>query len=433
MNVVILATESGAGLGQKEIPKALVKVLGLTLLERDLHALKKAGIDDFVIVAGYKAELIKHLIKEKGLSSKFNLKLIKDENYKKGSAYSVLAAKDRVNERFLILLIGTVFDPDLIKGLKERRGNLVVCIDSKPKSLGAANVGIFLCSKNIFSRIKKCIGNGTTEWSDCVKELMKDGKANVHDVKGSFWYKIDTRRELKNANGLLLRRACPPGEDFLLRNVFRKSAIVLAKPLAATEITPNQVTLLAFIACLLAAFFFSFGEHIYFIIGGLFINLYPILDCTDGLIARTKFMESKYGHWLDSIGQLGMGLAFLGITFGLYKQDPRSLIWIVGLLAVFGSWIETGLALTREAIFGIDQESYLKAWQTKGKTGKTFRTIGKTRSIHQILTNGSFLLILFGGILDQMFYVLLYLCALHSLWIPALCMQLVLFRRRPRQ
>ena len=435
MKAVILAAESGAELGQKEIPKALVKVLGLTLLERNLHTLQKAGINDFVIIAGYKAELIKNLIREKSLSSKFNLRLIKDKNYQRGNAYSVLAARKYVDKRFLILPVGIVFDPDMIGGLKEKGGDLVVCIDSKPRHVdvgfsvgGKKETNIFLCSKNIFPKIENYIKNGTGEWGDCAKELMKRGKANVHDVKGFFWYKIDTPRELKNANGFLLERACLPGDEFLSRNVFRKSAIILAKPLAATRIAPNQVTLLAFMTCLLAAFFFSFGEHPYFIIGAIFIVLYPILDHTDGLIARVKFMESKYGEWLDAVAQFGIGLAFLGMTFGLYKQDPSLLILVIGALAVFGSWMETHLALLKEEVFGLSRMDYLRAWQTKGKTSKAFHIVNKTRSVLHFLGNASFFLILIGGIFNQMFYVLLFLCLLHSQWIPAIGMQLVLFR-----
>ena len=64
MKAVILAAGRGSRLGEltKERPKGLVKLLGLTLLERAILSAKEGGVEDFVIVIGYKGEKIREEI-----------------------------------------------------------------------------------------------------------------------------------------------------------------------------------------------------------------------------------------------------------------------------------------------------------------------------------------------------------------------------------
>lgn len=462
MKAVLLATENGAELGQKEIPKALVKVLGLTLLERNLYTLKRAGINDFVIVVGYKAGLIKSLVKEKGLDSKFNLKLVKDENCKKGSAYHVLAAKDYVDENFLILPIDIVFDPYIIGGLKGGDRGLVACVDSKPryvdieiftesknktgtkqstKNLSAAVIGIFLCSKDIFSKIEKCIENGTTDWNDCVDEFMKETKTDFCDAKGSFWYKINTCEGLKEVNRLLPERLCPcnakPREKYKYlqeKYMWQKPAVFIGRHLASVGATGNQVTLLGFISLLPVAFFFSIGEHAYFIIGWIFLYLYHLFDWTDGLVARLKFAESKYGEWLDSVAPfIGWILMFSGMTLGVYRQDPRPFIWVIGSLTVFGLPMTKCVALQIKSMFGFDRKGTSKMQAMGGKTKKGLGVGGRILQFYRRFGDlASLFIILLGGIFNQMFYVLLFFCVYYNLWVPYLCAQLVLLRPSPK-
>ena len=53
------------------MPKCLLKVGGRTLLERTVEAMRQAGISEFVVVTGYRADMIRdfpHLIKTAGSS-----------------------------------------------------------------------------------------------------------------------------------------------------------------------------------------------------------------------------------------------------------------------------------------------------------------------------------------------------------------------------
>ena len=76
-NAVIMA----AGLSSRfaplsyEFPKALLKVKGEVLIERQIRQLKEVGIDDITIVVGYKKELFNYLI------DKFKIKIVENPEY----------------------------------------------------------------------------------------------------------------------------------------------------------------------------------------------------------------------------------------------------------------------------------------------------------------------------------------------------------------
>ena len=60
MQGVILAAGQGTRMGNLEIPKCLLKIDDITLIEYQLTCLKKLGIDDILIVTGYNDQMIKH-------------------------------------------------------------------------------------------------------------------------------------------------------------------------------------------------------------------------------------------------------------------------------------------------------------------------------------------------------------------------------------
>jgi hypothetical protein len=79
-----------------------------------------------------------------------------------------------------------------------------------------------------------------------------------------------------------------------------------------TSISANQVTMLAILAGLAAAFFFAYGTLTSIFIGGLLYQLSIVFDCADGQLARLKGTSSEFGRILDGISDYIVGLATLG-------------------------------------------------------------------------------------------------------------------------
>ena len=58
MKAIILAAGRGRRMGRmtRSLPKCLLKIGGMTLLDRQIHALRGAGIREIGIVTGYRRE-----------------------------------------------------------------------------------------------------------------------------------------------------------------------------------------------------------------------------------------------------------------------------------------------------------------------------------------------------------------------------------------
>ncbi len=96
---VILA--AGAGMRMvpinTEYPKALLKIKGETLIERQINQLNEVGITDIVVVVGYMKEKFEFLI------DKYNIKLIYNPQYaKRNNMYSLFLVKDYIQECYII-------------------------------------------------------------------------------------------------------------------------------------------------------------------------------------------------------------------------------------------------------------------------------------------------------------------------------------------
>ncbi len=108
----------------------------------------------------------------------------------------------------------------------------------------------------------------------------------------------------------------------------------MARLLAKTQVTPNQMTWAAFGIALLSFVGFVLG---YNIIAGLLVQLSSIVDGIDGSLARLKGMTSEFGGFLDSVlDRYADILIVLGLTIWSLSHETYSGIWLAGLLAITG-------------------------------------------------------------------------------------------------
>ena len=99
MNAIILAAGMGTRLRPltNEIPKCMVPVNGVPMVERQIQFLKEAGIDDITLVSGYKAERLDYLKEKYGVDIVFNTKYEVCNNI-----YSIYSAKERLSDTYVI-------------------------------------------------------------------------------------------------------------------------------------------------------------------------------------------------------------------------------------------------------------------------------------------------------------------------------------------
>ena len=124
-------------------------------------------------------------------------------------------------------------------------------------------------------------------------------------------------------------------DGYVSRYVNRRISDPIAKLLARTGITPNQVSWASF--GLAAISFLSFIYN-WNIAAGLFVQLSSIIDGVDGSLARLKGMSSVFGGFLDSIlDRYADILVILGLTVWSVSNEVYSHIWLVGFLCSTGT------------------------------------------------------------------------------------------------
>lgn len=134
MQALMLAAGMGKRLGKytQNGTKCMVCVNGKSLIEYAIESLQKTGIEKFIIVTGYKSEVLKKFIAEKFPKEKLgNLKISYIENTvydKTNNIYSLYLARNELAKDDTILLESDIiFDSDIIKKLlKSSDENLAV-------------------------------------------------------------------------------------------------------------------------------------------------------------------------------------------------------------------------------------------------------------------------------------------------------------------
>jgi len=138
-------------------------------------------------------------------------------------------------------------------------------------------------------------------------------------------------------------------EDLFIGRYFRVNKY-LNRPLASlivravlpTRVTPDQLTWVAFFVGIAGAWFFSLGGRLEVATGGILAQLSSIVDCADGMLARTRGSCTDRGATLDllldRLNEFGL---FTGIAFGLSHTQAHPSFFIIGLLATALYFLET--------------------------------------------------------------------------------------------
>ncbi len=158
MKAVILA----AGLGKRmkpltdDRPKALVELKGKPLLEHVLSSLEKAGVEETVLVIGYRGEQVKKRFGSRFGKMKLSYVM---QRIPMGTAHAVLQARKRINgkQRFLVGHADVIVSPSLWKRLAGQKGFDAVVALRKEKQL--EKFGVALTSgKRLMQIVEKPAG-----------------------------------------------------------------------------------------------------------------------------------------------------------------------------------------------------------------------------------------------------------------------------------
>lgn len=127
MKVVIMAGGKGTRISElfPDIPKPMIPVCGIPVLEREIQSLRDQGFIDIILTVGYKAE---HIIKHFGDGKTYGVHIdYFVEKEPLGNAGALFRLKDKLTEDFLLLNADAMFDVDFNKFVEfhQKCGGLV--------------------------------------------------------------------------------------------------------------------------------------------------------------------------------------------------------------------------------------------------------------------------------------------------------------------
>jgi choline kinase len=224
---LILAAGNGSRLKNVSgtFPKPLVQFNGRPLLEHVLLGARDAGIDRFVIVVGYRGDLIRSWVASRQFRG-MHIDFVENSEYNKSNGISVLKGGQTIYENFLLLMSDHIFESETAAALLEQRvedGETILAVDRKLESIfdmddatkvrclgdhiidigkeipryDAVDTGMFLCTPAIFSALEQATVNGNCSLSDGMRVLAAKRKFRAFDIGDAVWQDVDTPEALE--------------------------------------------------------------------------------------------------------------------------------------------------------------------------------------------------------------------------------------------
>jgi CDP-L-myo-inositol myo-inositolphosphotransferase len=372
MKCLIIAAGKGSRLKQQGDSKPLIPILGLPLIERVIRTAMGAGADDFLVVTGYREELVRSFLLSLTDRLECSITPIFNEDWGKENGLSVLKAREYLQEPFLLLMADHLFDPSIARELmalalfddeialgvdgdtsnssidmedvtrvKTKNGK-ILDIGKGLTNFNAFDTGIFLCTPAIFDALEHSAKqNGDTTLSGAVKILAAEGKARAFEISGRFWIDVDDPAAFSRAKTIILANLKDkPNDGPVSRYLNRPLSVRISRRLVNHQITPNQISLFSFLCSVLAAGLFALEGYFALLLGGLVAQFASILDGCDGEVARLKYQSSAYGGWFDAVlDRYADAFLLFGLTWHAYAAKMDSFILLIGFMAIIGSFM----------------------------------------------------------------------------------------------
>lgn len=244
MQAIILAAGMGSRLKEltKNNTKCMVKVNGVTLIDRMLHQIEKNKIDRIIIVVGYKGDILKEYINS--LDIKIPITFVENPIYNKtNNIYSLYLAKKYLTEDDTLLFESDlIFEDNLITMLMDDPRPTLALVDKYEAWMDGTcvkidensnidafvpgskfkydeideyykTINIYKFSKNFsethyvpfLEAYSKALGNN--EYYEQVLKvitMLDDSELKAKKINGEKWYEIDDAQDLDIAETIFI-------------------------------------------------------------------------------------------------------------------------------------------------------------------------------------------------------------------------------------
>ena len=223
---VILAAGEGKRLRPftETMPKVMLPIANKPLLEYVFDAVRKSGIDEIIVVVGYKKEVIMEYFKEYK-----NIKITYvTQDRQLGTAHALLQAKKHIKDSFIVLAGDNIIDSDsIVKLLKDKSEySLLIKEHPHPSKYGVVFVenrsirrivekpkedigkyistGIYKLPRSVFTDIEQCTSEGAHALSSIIQSLV-DKRKHINTIFAKSWMDVVYPWDLISVNEVMIQ------------------------------------------------------------------------------------------------------------------------------------------------------------------------------------------------------------------------------------
>ncbi len=233
MKCLIVAAGQGTRLREKGELKPLIPIRGVPLIERVIANGKEAGIEEFLVVTGYRSDELQARLGEFSRRSGIHVTRVFNRAWDRANGVSVLTAKQFLDEPFLLTMCDHLVDPEILRRLiqaKQEPGTVTLGVDfnidnplndpedvtrvkcegEQLKHIGKIirdfncfDTGVFRCTPVMFDALEESQARGDDSISGAMNVLAEWGKARVFDIGDRLWVDVDDPIAFGKAETLL--------------------------------------------------------------------------------------------------------------------------------------------------------------------------------------------------------------------------------------
>jgi choline kinase len=229
MQVVLLAAGLGSRLGSltERLPKALIEVAGLTLLERAVGFARRLSPAEIIVVGGFGFGDVARHVQERALP----VTLVENTAFRDGNLVSLMAARPRIDAGFWLMNVDHIYRPAIAERVRVVASEVTAYIDTD-RTLGADDMKVARDAAGRVAGIAKTLTTfdcgyvGMTQvpgdararyWATADAALAEEGRA-IHvervlarlaasarppgcaDISGVGWLEVDLQDERNHAD-----------------------------------------------------------------------------------------------------------------------------------------------------------------------------------------------------------------------------------------
>ena len=233
MKCLIVAAGQGVRLRDRVEIKPLVPLKGKPLIEHVIDRARLAGIEDFLVVSGFRGDDLRRSLDAFSARAKVHIGHVVNDEWHRANGVSLMKARPHLTEPFLLTMCDHLVDPQILQTLLTARhlpGSVTLAVDfdlANPlidpedvtrvqstsgqierigkliESYNCYDTGVFLCTPAVFDALAESQTVGDDSISGAVNVMAKARQAYTSDIQGKLWIDVDDAVAFGRAESLL--------------------------------------------------------------------------------------------------------------------------------------------------------------------------------------------------------------------------------------